>query len=268
MRIVADEPGTRISDGAVVTIGAYDGVHRGHQAVLRLVHDLAAARELDAVAVTFDRHPASVVRPEHAPKLLTTIDQKLELLAGLGTIDTCLVLAFDEARSKETAEEFVLDVLVERLRARLVVVGADFHFGHRRAGNVAMLESMGSSLGFEVVGLGLVAPDGESTAPYSSTRVRAALAEGDVVSAANLLGRPHAVRAVAAEADDVAVDADRCLPAPGTYRGELLDLDAGSDQPARIVVDRSPAVSAEVERSIPAGTPVELRFLEPDPANA
>lgn len=265
MKVVADEPGVRVSDGSVLTIGAFDGVHRGHQAVMRLVHDLAAARGLDAVAVTFDRHPASVVRPEHAPKLLTTIEQKLELIAELGTIDTCLVLAFDEARAKETAEEFILDVLVERLRARLVVVGADFHFGHRRAGSVAMLESMGSSLGFEVVGLGLVAPDGESTAPYSSTRVRSALSEGDVRAAANLLGRPHEVRAVAERELRIAVSLDRCLPAPGRYRGELLDLERGSDHAARFTVASGSAVGYQAATAVPAGTAVELRFLEPDP---
>ena len=170
-----------LSDGSVVTIGAYDGVHLGHRKVLQLVRDLADARGLDAALVTFDRHPAQVVRPESAPKLLTSLDQKLELLTDVGLLDVVCVLRFDEERSHETAEEFVREVLVGLLRARVVVVGADFHFGHKRGGNVALLEQMGTDLGFEVLGLGLVAPEGEADhEPFSSTRVRGALANGDV----------------------------------------------------------------------------------------
>ena len=97
--------------GRAVTIGAFDGVHLGHQAVLRVVHDLARARGLTSTVLTFDRHPAEVVRPDSAPKLLTTLDQKLELLEATGAVDECLVLPFDEARSKEPAEDFVSEVL-------------------------------------------------------------------------------------------------------------------------------------------------------------
>src|SRR5262245_20752934 len=118
--------------GSVVTIGAYDGVHLGHQAVLRLVRDLAEARGHAAVCCTFDRHPAEVVRPETAPMQLTTLEQKLELLAATGFVNTTFVLTFDESRSHEPAEEFVREVLVGGLGASLVVVGVDFHFGHRR----------------------------------------------------------------------------------------------------------------------------------------
>jgi len=134
------------TDGAVVTIGAYDGVHLGHQAVLRLVRELAEARGLEAALVTFDRHPAEVVRPESAPRLLTTLEQRLELLEATGSLDLCWVLTFDEERSKESAEDFVREVLVDGIGARLVVVGADFHFGHRRGGNVPLLERMGADL--------------------------------------------------------------------------------------------------------------------------
>ena len=146
-----------VSDGSVVTIGAYDGVHRGHRKVLQLVRELADARGLDAACVTFDRHPAQVVRPETAPAVLTGLDHKLELLADTDLLDVVCVLEFDEGRSKESAEDFVHEVLVGLLGAQLVVVGADFHFGHRRGGNVALLERMGADLGFEVIGLGLVA---------------------------------------------------------------------------------------------------------------
>src|SRR5205085_3860389 len=139
-------------------------------AVLRLVRDLARARNLRATVMTFDRHPAEVVRPESAPCLLTTLEQKLELLDATGEVDECFVLTFDVARSKEPAEQFVEEILASVLRARLVVVGADFHFGYRRHGDVPLLQRMGAELHFETIGLGLVAP--LDAQPYSSTRVR------------------------------------------------------------------------------------------------
>ncbi len=247
MRILA--PGDRLDRGAAVTIGAYDGVHRGHQAVLRYVRELADARGLAAVVVTFDRHPAEVVRPESAPRPLTTLDEKLELLAATHLVDACLVIPFDDARSKETAPEFVHEVLVDALQARLVVVGADFHFGYQRGGNVALLEGMGAELGFEVLGLGLVAPaPGEP--PFSSTRVRGMLAEGDVAGAAALLGRPHAVRGVVEHGDqrgrelgfptaNIAIPERTCLPADGVYAGTVVLAD-GSEHAAAISLGRRP----------------------------
>src|SRR4029077_14532169 len=129
MEVLALEDSEAGARGAAVTIGAYDGVHLGHQAVLRLVRELATARGLEAVCLTFDRHPAEVVRPETAPKVLPPLDQKLELLDATGFVDTTCVITFDTTRSREPAEQFVREVLVDGLRARLVVVGADFHFG-------------------------------------------------------------------------------------------------------------------------------------------
>jgi riboflavin kinase / FMN adenylyltransferase len=254
----ADEArrGVGRTDGAVVTIGAYDGVHRGHQAVLRLVRELADARGRAAACVTFDRHPAEVVRPESAPKLLTTLEQKLELLDQTGALDLCWVLRFDEERSRELAEDFVREVLVDGLRARLVVVGADFHFGHRRGGNVALLERMGAELGFEVLGLGLVAIEGDDIAtPYSSTRIRELLAKGDVVEAAQLLGRPHEVRGVVEVGDrrgremgfptaNLAVPPQVCLPADGVYAGSFVDRD-GSERPAAVSIGSRPTFYPE-----------------------
>jgi len=224
--------------GRAVAIGAFDGVHLGHRAVLRLVHDLAHARGLVSTVLTFDRHPAEVVRPGSAPKLLTTLDQKLELLEETRAVDECLVLAFDEARSKEPAEDFVGELLAGVLDARLVVVGADFHFGYRRHGDVALLQRMGAELNFEVLGLGLVAspesddaPDGGI--PYSSTRARGLLATGDVEAAAVILGRPHEVRGRVEHGDrrgrelgfptaNVAVPERICLPADGVYAGTYV----------------------------------------------
>ncbi len=271
-----------LSDGSVVTIGAYDGVHEGHKKVLRLVRELADARHLDAALVTFDRHPAQVVRPDSAPKLLSSLDQKLELLTALELVDVVCVLHFDEDRSHETAEEFVREVLVGLLRARVVVVGADFHFGHRRGGNVALLEQMGKDLGFEVVGLGLVAPHGEHE-PFSSTRVRGALANGDVAIAARLLGHPHEVRGTVVQGDqrgrelgfptaNVAVPEEICLPADGIYAGSYSGPD-GVWHPAAISLGRRPTFYEDAEHSLLEaylldfdgdlyGQPAAVRFVE------
>ena len=182
----------RPPEGTVVSIGAYDGVHLGHQRLISQLRDLAAQRGSASAVVTFDRHPALVVRPDSAPKLLTDLPTKLELLAATG-LDYAVVLRFDEASSREPAEDFVRTVLVDCLASRIVVVGHDFHFGHRRQGNVAFLERLGPSLGFDVQGVDLF-DDESGGGPVSSTRVREALAAGDVATAGFLLGRPHRVR--------------------------------------------------------------------------
>jgi riboflavin kinase/FMN adenylyltransferase len=256
--------GTALPDerGSVVTIGAFDGVHRGHRAVLRLVRELADARGLQAALVTFDRHPAEVVRPESAPRLLTTLDHRLELLDATGLLDECVVLTFDEARSHESAEDFVQEVLVGILHARLVVVGADFHFGHRRGGNVALLEQMGAELGFEVLGLGLVAPETGSV-PYSSTRVRELLAEGAVAEAANVLGRPHELRGTLAGAV-LWVDPRLCVPAPGRYAGTVAESEGPERDAVVGVGDGAHDCDVTVRprgSEVPGGRPARVRFL-------
>ena len=246
--------------GRAVAIGAFDGVHLGHQAVLRLVHDLASARRLSSTVLTFDRHPAEIVRPASAPKLLTTLDQKIELLDATGSVDECLVLAFDEARSKEPAEDFVSEVLAGVLDARLVVVGADFHFGYKRHGDVTLLQRMGAELGFEVLSLNLVAsPESddapEGGVPYSSTRARELLARGEVAAAAAILGRPHEVRGTVERGDqrgrelgfptaNVAVPERVCLPADGVYAGTYIGED-DVERPAAISLGRRPTFYAE-----------------------
>jgi len=224
---VLEDGGRGSAAGCVVSIGAYDGVHRGHQHVIGRVRALADELGVASAVVTFDRHPATVVRPGSAPKLLTDLDQKLELLAAAG-VDCCLVIRFDHARSEESAEDFVSTVLADQLHARAVVVGQDFHFGHGRQGDVTLLSRMGHELGFAVSGIELVAHDGGS--PVSSTRIRQLLAEGAVTAAAAMLGRDHEVRGAVRRGDgrgrelgfptaNVAVPADICLPADGIYAG-------------------------------------------------
>ena len=244
------------SDGCVVTIGVFDGVHEGHRRVLKLVRELADARGLDAVCVTFDHHPAQVVRPESAPRLLTGLDHKLELIAETELADLVVVIGFDEERSQETAEEFVEEILVDRLCARLVVVGADFHFGHGRAGNVAMLDAVGADLDFEVLGLGLVAPQEDpGHVAYSSTRIRQMLVAGDVRGSSAMLGRPHEVRGVVAHGDargreigfptaNVLVPDEILLPSDGIYAGTLVTED-GIQHPSAISLGRRPTFHAD-----------------------
>ena len=208
--------------------------------------------------MTFDRHPATVVRPQSAPPILTDREQKLELLASAG-IDLTLVVPFDEERAKETAEEFVLEVLVRALGARLVVVGEDFHFGHRRAGNVALLSEMGARHGFEVVGLGLEA-DG-SRQVVSSTRIRELLASCDVSAAAALLGRPHQVRGVVVHGDgrggaeldfptaNVALPSGVAMPGEGIYACWYERPD-GSVHPAAASLGRRPTFHASADEPV------------------
>ena len=227
----------------VVTIGAYDGVHLGHRAVIAQVRERATALGARSVVVTFDRHPASVVRPESAPKLLTDPQQKLELLASTG-VDATLVVPFGESQSKEAPRDFVQRVLVDALRMRAVIVGEDFHFGHKRGGNVALLREMSASNDFEVSPLQLVArADGVNEA-VSSTAIRRALSGGDVRRAAGMLGRSHEVRGAVVQGDkrgrtigfptaNVAVDASLCLPTDGVYAARVTIGD-GSVHPAAI----------------------------------
>jgi riboflavin kinase/FMN adenylyltransferase len=249
-------PGVRTA----VTIGAYDGVHLGHRAVIASLRRLAAERGLRTAVVTFDRHPASVVRPESAPLLLTDLDQKLELLAGCG-VDYTLVVRFDEVRAKEPAADFVDEVLVGCLRAGAVAVGEDFHFGHRRQGNVALLRAMGADLGFDVVGHELVGLDGcAAEVPVSSTRVRAALRHGDLAAAEEMLGRHHEVRGTVVEGDgrardlgfrtaNMAVPDDICLPADGIYAGWYLGPDAVA-RPAALSLGRRPTFYESADTSL------------------
>lgn len=251
------------ANGTVVTIGAYDGVHRGHQAVVARVRQLAEARGLRTAVVTFDRHPAAVVRPESAPPLLTDLDQKLELLEGTG-VDYVYVIHFDEARSKEPAEDFVTEVLIDCLNAKVVVVGEDFHFGHQRRGNVALLESMGAGAGFEVVGIELVDVDGTTAMVdedrVSSTAIRVALGEGRLDAANTMLGRPYEVRGVVVDGDKRARDLgfptanlrvpdDICIPADGIYAGWYARPD-DAPRPAAISLGRRPTFYDDADRSL------------------
>jgi riboflavin kinase/FMN adenylyltransferase len=182
---------------SVVTIGVFDGVHRGHQAVIghavKRAHDLGVR----SVVVTFDPHPAEVVRPGSHPAVLTEPARKAELIEGLG-VDVLCVVPFTPDFSHLSADAFVHDVLVDHLHASLVVVGENFRFGHRAAGDVALLERLGRAFGFQVEGAPLVSDDGTV---FSSTYIRACVDAGDVNLAAAALGRPHRLEGVVVRGD-------------------------------------------------------------------
>ena len=248
-------PGQR----SVVTIGAYDGVHRGHRAVIEEVRALADQLHCRSVVLTFDRHPASIVRPESAPNLLTDLDQKLELLGETG-IDATVLVRFDETQAYESAAHFVQRVLVECLATRAVVVGEDFHFGHQRSGNVALLRDLGAVDDFEVIGRELVERNDGIEEPISSTAIRRALAGGQVELAADMLGRAYEVRGVVVRGDErgrllgfptanVEVPNKVCLPADGVYAG-WYERPSGDVHPCAINLGRRPTFYEHADHSL------------------
>jgi len=252
---VSPWPGER----TVITIGAYDGVHLGHQAVIAEVRRIAEATGTRSAVLTFDRHPASVVRPESAPQLLTDLDQKLELLAATG-IDATLVVKFDQAQSLEAPMSFAQRVLVDCVAASAVVVGEDFHFGHGREGNVATLRELGAARDFEVLPLSLVARSDGPDEPISSTAIRRAMAGGQVELAATMLGHPFQARGVVVQGDqrgrllgfptaNVEVPISICVPADGVYAGWYHRPD-GSRHACAINLGRRPTFYEHAEHSL------------------
>ncbi len=173
----------------IVTMGTFDGIHRGHQEILRVVREESLKSEHDAVLITFNPHPRVLVSPEEIPLLLTSIEEKEQFIPHFfdGTV---LVLKFDDALMKMTAEEFVRNILVERLRARKVIVGYDHAFGKDRGGNIEELTRLGTIYDFEVQVVGPVMCAGN---PVSSTRIRAAMRDDDYEGASEMLGHVYSI---------------------------------------------------------------------------
>jgi riboflavin kinase / FMN adenylyltransferase len=182
---------------SVVTIGVFDGVHRGHQQTIGYAVERAAALGIASVVVTFDPHPSEVVRPGSHPAVLTESARKAELIESLG-VDVLCVVEFTAQFSQLTPEAFVHDVLVEHLHSSLVVVGESFRFGHKAAGDVGLLNRLGRTFGFAVEDAPLVA-DGDVI--FSSTYIRSLVDAGDVAAAAVALGRPHRVEGIVVRGD-------------------------------------------------------------------
>jgi len=233
------------SEPSVVAIGVFDGLHLGHQKVIARVGQLARQRAAVASVVTFDPHPATVLAPESAPLQLGTMSQRLEGLAALG-IERVRVLRFDAALASETARSFVERVLVRQMRACDVVVGEDFHFGHDRQGNVALLDVEGARHHFAVHASPIYGADQR----WSSTAVRAALGEGDLARANALLGRPFTLRGTVVHGDargeqlgyrtaNMASEPRQQLPALGIYAGAARTPE-GAWWPAAISVGTRP----------------------------
>jgi riboflavin kinase / FMN adenylyltransferase len=236
---------------SVVTIGVFDGVHRGHQRIV--ARAVAAARDLGLplVVVTFDPHPAGVIRPGSYPAMLCSLRRRAQLLGELGADAVC-VLAFTLEFSQLSPDEFVRAVLAERLHTRRVVVGENFRFGHRAAGDLARLAELGEKHDFQAEGIPLLAQDGVT---MSSSAIRELVAAGDVAGAARGLGRPHRVeglvvrgaqrgRALGFPTANLETAEHTAIPADGVYAGWLASLDAGGDEtgrwPAAISVGTNP----------------------------
>lgn len=189
----------------VATIGVFDGVHKGHQALIGRAVELARERDLPSVVLTFDPHPAEVVRPGSHPAQLTSINRKAELVEQLG-VDVFCVLPFTPELSRVPADEFVHELLVERLHVAAVVVGENFTFGHHAAGDVTLLRSLGHRFGFVTEGAEMVTVprNGAGTDEemvFSSTYIRACIDAGDVTAAAAALGRPHRLEGIVVRGD-------------------------------------------------------------------
>ncbi|MET7938287.1 bifunctional riboflavin kinase/FAD synthetase [Streptomyces sp. NPDC005322] len=245
---------------SVVTIGSYDGVHRGHQLIIG--RTVARARELGvpAVVVTFDPHPSEVVRPGSHPPLLATHHRRAELMAELG-VDAVLILPFTAEFSRLTPGDFVAKVLADRLHARVVVEGPNFRFGHKAAGDVAVLRELGATYDYEVEVVDLYergeAGGGE---PFSSTLVRRLVADGDVAGAMEVLGRPHRVEGVVVRGAqrgrelgfptaNLETPPHTAIPADGVYAGWLTAQ--GEAMPAAISVGTNPQFNG-TERTVEA----------------
>jgi len=246
----------------VVTIGEFDGVHRGHQRIVFTARQAASELGLPVAVVTFDPHPDEVIRPGSHPPLLATGRRRLQLLAGLG-VDAVCVIAFTLEFSRLSAEEFVRTVLAERLHAARVVVGANFRFGHKAAGDVPLLAELGEKYDFTVEGVPLLTEDGVTV---SSTVIRELLAAGDVPGAAELLGRPHRVegvvvrghqrgRALGFPTANLEPPEHTAIPADGIYAGWLVSLDPAGEEaerwPAAISVGTNPTFGGN-ERTVEA----------------
>lgn len=246
-------------ENTVITIGAYDGLHLGHQAVFTEVQKRATELGFRSAVVTFDRHPAEIVRPESAPKLLTDHEQRLELLEQMG-VDAAVVLPFDEEQSHEPALSFIERVLVRCLSTKVIVVGSDFHFGRNREGNVDLLREVGQTYGFEVDPLVLVPRNNGIDEPVSSTAIRRALAGGDVETAALMLTRPFEARGKVVQGDqrgrllgfptaNVEVSNRVCLPADGVYAG-WYERPNGEVHPCAINLGRRPTFYEHADHSL------------------
>jgi riboflavin kinase / FMN adenylyltransferase len=239
---------------SVVTIGVFDGVHRGHQHLITAAVAAGRARTLPTVLITFDPHPAEVVRPGSHPARLTELRRRADLVAEFG-VDAFLVLPFTTEMARMSPGEFAHEVLVDRLHAAAVLVGRNFTFGHRAAGDVTVLTELGRRFGFVVEGVELTTADGQDGVTYSSTYIRSCIDAGEVEAAAAALGRSHRVEGVVVHGyrrgrqlgfptANIATAPFTALPADGVYAGRFVLGDRRL--PAAVSVGSNPTFSGTV----------------------
>jgi riboflavin kinase/FMN adenylyltransferase len=246
---------------SAVAIGKFDGVHAGHRAVIQRLNEVAVATGSRSVAVTFDRNPLAILRPDRCPENVVTVERKLELLSELG-IDATLVLTFDEQLAARSANDFVLDILVGALEVSTVLVGEDFRFGNRGAGTPELLRELGPRHGFAVEVVDDVYLPGSSRR-VSSSWIRELLIEGDVATAAKVLGRNPDVRGEVVHGlkrgrelgfptANLSTIVDAFVPADGVYAGWLVDHDTGIRHPSAISVGTNPTFDDVLVRQVEA----------------
>lgn len=246
---------------SAVAIGKFDGVHAGHRAVIARLKEAAATTESRSVAVTFDRNPLATIRPDRCPENVVTVDRKLELLGELG-LDAALVLTFDQEMAARSAEDFVVDILVGALQVSTVLVGQDFRFGHRGAGTPDLLRELGPRYGFSVEVVDDVYLPG-SARRVSSSWIRELLMDGDVATAATVLGRYPDVRGEVVHGlkrgrelgfptANLSTIVDAFVPADGVYAGWLVDHDTGIRHPSAISVGTNPTFDDVLVRQVEA----------------
>ncbi|MGI5244650.1 bifunctional riboflavin kinase/FAD synthetase [Dactylosporangium sp. CA-139066] len=251
--------GTQAAPGgwgrAVATIGVFDGVHRGHQQIIGHAVKRAGELGVQSVVVTFDPHPSEVVRPGSHPAVLTEPGRKAELIEALG-VDVLCVVPFTVEFSRLSPEEFVHDALVEHLHTALIVVGENFRFGHKQAGDVELLRRLGRTFGFGVEGAPLVADEGTV---FSSTYIRSCVDAGDVAAAARALGRAHRLEGVVVRGDqrgrelgfptaNLLVPANAAVPADGIYGAWLNRERDGARYQAAVSIGTNPTFSGKERR--------------------
>lgn len=248
-------------------LGNFDGVHRGHQTVLRTVTRMARESGAVSVAITFDPHPLAVLHPDRAPEQITSVDYRLDLMEHCG-LDAALTLPFTREFARLTPEEFVEQVIVKGLQAQMVVVGSDTRFGVRNSGDITTMRELGDRFGFEVVTHDIAGVYEEGRRQWSSSAVRSALRDGDVQQASEVLGRLHRVNGIVVHGHhrgrelgyptaNLGADSEGMIPADGVYAGwlERTDQDVYDDDrrlPAAISVGTNPTFDDVAMRTVEA----------------
>ncbi|MEI6003006.1 FAD synthetase family protein [Paraburkholderia bengalensis] len=278
MKVISDPHEFNVSR-SVVSIGMFDGVHRGHRFVLRKLRERALSLRAPAIVITFDPHPLATLHPASCPAFITTLEDRIALLASTRHVDYCLVLRFDRERSNEMANNFVRRTLVNMLGMRSLIVGENFACGSGRQGNITYLGNLGAGLGFDVDPLPLMCDESIANGVHcSSTETRRLIQRGDIASANAMLDRPHELSGTAftlsvgtCRVTDIVVPGAMCSPPAGDNAGTVKKQDVEGPWTAAIlqVQEQHPQIGAHRVRllvgndiDIAPGDAVSVRFLD------